>query len=54
MSDWILGQVHKYYGKVVMMRTIEGEPYRFFMDKDKCIAMIPLSVLQMEEKNAGN
>ena len=40
-----INQEHKYYGKCVMMRTIEGEPYRFFQDNDKSISMIPLSVL---------
>ena len=43
---WSLGKNHKWYGKVVMMRTIEGEPYRFFQDKDKSFSMIPLSALQ--------
>jgi len=50
MSNWILGQKHKGYGEVVMMRTIEGEPYRFFKDKYGCFSMIPLSTLQIEEK----
>ena len=29
-----------------MMRTIDGEPYRFFKDKDGSISMIPLDVLE--------
>jgi hypothetical protein len=43
-----IGQTHKHYGKCVMMRTIEGEPYRFFQDKDGGIAMIPLDCLEVE------
>jgi len=42
---WLLNEEHPAYGKVVMCRTIEGEPYRFF-DKDGSISMIPLSALQ--------
>ena len=49
MNNWELGKEHKYYGKVVMMRTIEGESYRFFLDKDKVVSMIPLSTLQLED-----
>ena len=48
MKLWKLGETHKVYGKVVMMRTITGEPYRFF-NKDHNISMIPLSVLHYEE-----
>ena len=51
MSDWIIGQKHKFYGEVAMMRTIEGEPYRFFINKEKVVSMIPLSVLQLEEED---
>ena len=47
---WKLGDNHKWYGRVVMMRTIEGEPYRFFQDGKGSVAMMPLSVLQMEKK----
>jgi len=43
-DNWNLGRKHKHYGKVVMMRTIEGEPYRFF-ELDGCISMIPLDGL---------
>ena len=50
MSDWVLGQKHKHYGEVVMMRTIEGEPYRFFKDSKNSFSMIPLSVLRLEEE----
>lgn len=49
MSNWELGKEHRAYGKVVMMRTIEGEPYRFFLDKNKVVSMIPLSILQLED-----
>jgi len=53
MNSWGLGSKHKAYGEVAMMRTIEGEPYRFFVDKDGSVAMIPLKVLQeMEDANA--
>ena len=44
-KNWVIGQKHPYYGEVGMMRTIEGEPYRFFV-KDGCVAMIPLDALQ--------
>ena len=47
-NNWTLGKEHKYYGKVVMCRLIEGEPYRCF-DKDGSFSMIPLSVLQLED-----
>ena len=43
---WKLGDKHKYFGKVIMMRTIEGEPYRFFKEEDGSISMIPLSALK--------
>lgn len=46
---WKLGDKHKYYGKVVAMGIREGEPYRFFMDDDKCISLIPLPCLEVEE-----
>lgn len=49
MNNWMLNQEHKHYGKVVMCRTIEGEPYRFF-EKDGDISMIPLSCLTSEAK----
>jgi len=45
-NNWELGKIHKAYGKVAMMRTIEGEPYRFFISKDKVVSMIPLSALE--------
>jgi len=48
LNNWTLNSKHKMYGKVVMCRLIEGEPYRFF-DKDGSISMIPLSVLQIGE-----
>jgi len=43
---WMIDEVHPIYGTVGMMRTIDGEPYRFFTDKDGGVAMIPLEVLQ--------
>ncbi len=42
-----INEVHPAYGRCVMMRTIEGEPYRFFI-KEGIHSMIPLSVLEME------
>lgn len=50
MHNWGIGTKHKAYGKVAMMRTIEGEPYRFFVDKDGSVAMIPLSALLRDEE----
>ena len=46
MKHWKLGDKHQHYGKVVMMRTIEGEPYRFFKNKHGSFSMIPLSCLE--------
>lgn len=45
LPNWVLGEEHQLYGKVVMMRTIEGEPYRFFKDEHGSISMIPLECL---------
>lgn len=39
-----LNEIHPVYGKCVMCRLIEGEPYRFF-DKNGDISMIPLDAL---------
>jgi len=47
MKLWALGEIHEYYGVVVMMRTIEGEPYRFFDDGEGSISMIPLDCLNL-------
>jgi len=41
---WTLEDVHEVYGKVIMVRSIEGEPYRW-LEKDGYISMIPLSLL---------
>jgi len=49
MDNWMIGKKHPNYGKVTMMRTIEGEPYRFFTDKTGATSMIPLDVLQRTE-----
>lgn len=54
MKSWNLNDIHKVYGKVVMMRTIDGEPYRFFIDKHRVISMIPLSTLLLEDMEAAN
>lgn len=44
--NFTLGTKHKHYGEVVMMRIIEGEPYRFFKSKIGVFSMIPLILLQ--------
>ena len=46
MEIWKLNDIHPIYGKVVMMRTIEGEPYRFF-ENEGSISMIPLETLRL-------
>ena len=46
---WVIGDKHKYYGKLCAMMTIEGEPYRFFNDKGS-ISMIPLDAQLLEEQ----
>ena len=43
---WLINEVHKIYGKVKMMGVLRGEPYRWFIDKNKVVTMIPLSMLQ--------
>ncbi len=48
-KKWVIGDIHEHYGEIVMMRLIEGEPYRFFKDKDGIISMIPLAVLEVKE-----
>jgi hypothetical protein len=45
---WKIGDKHPHYCRVAMMRTIEGEPYRFFIDKSGCVSMIPLGTLISE------
>lgn len=50
MNAWKIGDKHKAYGKVAMMRTIQGEPYRFFINENGCVSMIPLTALQEEQK----
>ena len=52
-NSWFFGSVHPFYGKVVAMACLEGEPYRFFKDSPNSVSMIPLSTLNiMEEENA--
>jgi len=48
LKIWMCNDIHPRYGKVAMMRTIEGEPYRFFL-KDGAISMIPLATLHEEQ-----
>ena len=43
---WLINEVHKVYGIVQMMGILGGEPYRWFINKDKVVTMIPLSMLQ--------
>ncbi len=46
-----LGYIHPIYGELTAMACIEGEPYRFFTDKEGSIAMIPLTTLkEMKEE----
>jgi len=41
-KQWIMGDTHKLFGTVVAMGIRDGEPYRFFQDKDGSISLIPL------------
>jgi len=47
--EWGLEKKHSVYGKVIMVKTIEGEPYRWLI-KNSVVSMIPLSVLKIKEK----
>lgn len=48
-----IGETHKIYGKVVAMGIKDGEPYRFFKDKQGCISLIPLSCIELGGKSDG-
>ena len=48
MKQWKIGDKHKYYGEVIAMGIREGEPYRFFKNKDGTISLIPLACLLEE------
>jgi hypothetical protein len=50
-NQWLIGSKDEHYGTVEMCRTIEGEPYRFFIDENGDIAMIPLDALQQMDDN---
>lgn len=52
MNNWIIGQKHKVFGKVIAMGIREGEPYRFFINKNRVISLIPLSCLQSIQKDS--
>lgn len=45
-KQWKLGDKHKLFGKVIAMGIREGEPYRFFQDKDNTISLIPLDSIK--------
>lgn len=53
MSDWRIGEAHPNYGKVQMMGSIEGEAYRWFIDKHGVISMIPLDCLERGKPLTG-
>lgn len=53
LKRWQLEETHKRFGTVIAMGIREGEPYRFFIDKNKTISLIPLAVLLTEEQNNG-
>lgn len=40
-----IGQKTK-WGKIAMIRTIEGERYYFMIDKSGCVAMMPSDVVE--------
>ena len=44
-EKWVLDENHPIYGKVVMMETTQGKPYRWLKMKNGTVAMVPLSVL---------
>ena len=48
--EWKLNAKHKFYGKVIAMGIRDGEPYRFFIDKEGSISLIPLPCLEKELK----
>ena len=47
---WVLGDIHTVYGEVVMMGVTGGEAYRWFVDKDGTVSMIPLAFLDDEDQ----
>jgi len=47
---WELGAKHKWFGVVIAAGIRDGEPYRFFRDKNSSIALIPLELLEEENK----
>lgn len=53
MTDFLIGETHPAYGKVIAMGVREGEPYRFFKGKDGVISLIPLPCLKAEKEARG-
>lgn len=49
-QTWFIGEKHPEYGTVKMMGTTGGEAYRWFIDDNGVVSMIPLSVLQYNNK----
>ena len=49
INKWVIGEIHKNFGKVIGMGVREGEAYRFFI-KDGVVSLIPLPCLEEEEK----
>lgn len=47
---WVIGDRHPVYGTVEMMGVTGGEAYRWFVSDDGVVSMIPLSTLEMEDK----
>ena len=43
---WTIGEKHPEYGTVQMMGTTGGEKYRWFVDEQGTVSMIPLTFLQ--------
>jgi hypothetical protein len=50
MKKWKINEVHNHYGRVIAMGIREGEPYRFFKNKHGVISLIPLDVLNEEDR----
>ena len=48
--EWPLHTRHRVYGKVVMIGSLHGEPYRCFEDNHGAIAMIPLDALKKSKE----
>jgi hypothetical protein len=51
LADWPIGARHDEYGTVEMCAVTGGESYRWFVDDDGVVSMIPLSALQEQPMN---